>query len=54
MRTDSNSNIHNIEEEIADVFIYICTIANQYNIDLEKAFRYKEKINNKRIWAKDK
>ena len=54
MRTDSNSNIHNIEEEIADVFIYICTIASQYNIDLEKAFRYKEKINNKRIWAKDK
>ncbi|MBC7471705.1 MAG: pyrophosphohydrolase [candidate division SR1 bacterium] len=50
MWIDSNSDIHNIEEEMADVFIYLCTLANQYNIDLEKAFRNKEEINKKRIW----
>jgi NTP pyrophosphatase (non-canonical NTP hydrolase) len=52
MKTDSNSNTHNVEEEMADVFIYLCTLANQYNIDLEKAFRDKEETNKKRVWTK--
>lgn len=48
--TDINSNIHNVSEELADILIYTCAIANRYNIDLEEAFRSKEEINKKRKW----
>ena len=48
--TDRNSNIHNVSEELADILIYTCAIANRYNIDLEEAFRSKEEINKKRKW----
>ncbi len=48
--TDINSNIHNVSEELADILIYTCAIANRYNIDLEEAFRNKEEINKKRKW----
>lgn len=49
IKIDHNSKFGSIDEELADVFIYICAIANRFNIDLEKAFRDKEKINQKRI-----
>ena len=39
-----------LEEEFADVLSYIIDLANYFNVDLEKAFRKKEKINRKRIW----
>lgn len=48
--TDKNSSIHNLGKELADILIYICAIANRYDIDLEKAFRDKEEINKKRKW----
>ncbi len=47
---DENSKIGLIEDELADVFIYICSIANRCDVDLEMAFRNKEKINKKRTW----
>jgi NTP pyrophosphatase (non-canonical NTP hydrolase) len=50
MAIDDNSKFGTIEEELADVFIFLCSIANRYNIDLEKAFRDKEEINKKRVW----
>lgn len=50
LRTDSNSRIGTIEEELADILIYVCTIANKYDIDLEAAFREKEEYNKKRVW----
>lgn len=37
-----------IEEELSDVLYYTAMIANTYDIDLETAFREKEKYNNKR------
>ena len=46
-----NSKISTVEEEIADILIYICAIANRYNIDIEKAFRNKEEMNKKRSWG---
>lgn len=46
-----NSKISTVEEELADIFIYICAISNRYNIDLEKAFREKEEVNKKRTWS---
>ena len=50
IKTDSKSQITSIKEELADVFIFLCAIANRANIDLEKAFREKEEINKKRHW----
>lgn len=44
----------NLEEEMADVFIFLCSLANHYQIDLEKAFRDKEEENKKRVWQKVK
>ena len=50
MNIDIISRSTSVEEELADILIYICSIANRYNIDLEKAFREKEEINKKRKW----
>jgi NTP pyrophosphatase (non-canonical NTP hydrolase) len=53
MRIDNNSNVHHVEEEMADILIYLCSLANRYQIDLETAFRNKEEVNKKRFWTKD-
>ena len=50
MRTDSNSAFTTIEEELADILIYISALANRYHVDLERAFREKEEINKQRQW----
>lgn len=39
-----------LEEEFADVLAYLLDLANCYHVDLEAAFRAKEKINETRIW----
>jgi NTP pyrophosphatase (non-canonical NTP hydrolase) len=39
-----------LEEEIADVFSYIVDLANCHGVDLEAAFRAKERINETRTW----
>ena len=49
---DANSSFTEIGDELADIFIYLCAIANRKNIDLEEAFRKKEEINKKRKWEK--
>lgn len=40
----------NLEEEFADVLSYLLDLANYFDIDLEKAFRDKERINEMRRW----
>jgi NTP pyrophosphatase (non-canonical NTP hydrolase) len=50
MKVDASSRKPVLELEIADVFVYLLDICNQFDIDLEKAFRDKEKINKKRTW----
>ena len=50
IKIDHNSKFGSVDEELADIVIYLCAIANRFNIDLEKAFRDKEEINKKRIW----
>jgi NTP pyrophosphatase (non-canonical NTP hydrolase) len=47
---DQKSIVGSVEEELADILIFICSIANRLEIDLEKAFREKEEINKTRIW----
>ena len=49
---DHNSKVSSVDEELADVFIFVCAIANKYNVDLEKAFREKEQVNKERSWNK--
>lgn len=50
LRMDTRSNVGTVEEELADIIIYLCAIANQHHIDLEQAFRHKEEKNKIRIW----
>ena len=50
IKIDSNSQKHEVGNELADILIYLCAIANRYQIDLEKAFREKEEINKTRKW----
>lgn len=40
-----------LEEEFADVFGYLLDLANHFDIDLEKAYRMKHAINEKRTWT---
>ncbi len=51
IKTDAHSEKFKLENEIADVFIYLLDICNHFDIDLEKAFRDKEEINKKRLWT---
>lgn len=50
LAVDVNSNFTEIGDELADIFIYLCAIANRNGIDLETAFRKKEEKNKQRIW----
>ena len=40
-----------VAEELVDVFNYLCAIANRLGIDLEEAFREKNKKNQARTWG---
>ncbi|MEX0918141.1 MAG: MazG nucleotide pyrophosphohydrolase domain-containing protein [Candidatus Paceibacterota bacterium] len=48
----SDSKVGKVNEELVDVFIFICAIANKYGIDLEQAFRDKEAVNEGREWKR--
>lgn len=50
IKSDTNSKTYHVDEEAADVFIYLLHICNQLGINLEQAFRDKEEINKQRIW----
>ena len=50
LKVDDDSKKPELEQEIADVFIYLLDICNYFDIDLEKAFRDKEEVNKKRNW----
>lgn len=48
----SGSRVGQVAEELADVFLYVCSLANMHDIDLESAVRAKEEINKKRTWKR--
>ena len=50
LAVDANSNFTEIGDELTDILIYLCAIANRKGIDLEKAFREKEEKNKRRTW----
>jgi len=39
-----------LEEEFADVLSYLLDLANCHGVDLESAFRAKERVNESRVW----
>lgn len=39
-----------LEEEFADVLSYLLDLANCFQVDLEYAFRAKERVNQSRTW----
>ena len=43
-------NDMSLEEEFSGVLSYLLDLANCYQVDLEKAFRAKEAINQSRTW----
>ena len=48
---EPGAKVGGIGEELADILMYLCAIANRYGIDLETAFRAKETVNNTRRWV---
>ena len=48
----SGSVAGSVKLELADVLIYLCSIANINGINLEEAFREKEEINKQRTWKR--
>jgi len=52
MSIDPNSRASTVEDELADLVIMTCSVANRLNVDLEAAFRRKEEVNKKRSWSK--
>jgi NTP pyrophosphatase (non-canonical NTP hydrolase) len=51
-KIDDRSQSYDVAEELADCFIYLLSIANQHDVDLEQAFRDKEEKNKTRQWKK--
>ncbi|MCG6188988.1 MazG nucleotide pyrophosphohydrolase domain-containing protein [Maribellus maritimus] len=50
LAVDEHSHFSEIGDELADIFIYICAIANRKGIDMETAFLKKEEKNKFRTW----
>jgi NTP pyrophosphatase (non-canonical NTP hydrolase) len=48
---EPGAKVGGIGEELADILVYLCSIANRYGVDIEQAFRAKEEINKTRRWA---
>lgn len=51
MSIDPNSAVSTPAQEMADVIVMLCSIANRLEVDLEEAFRAKEEINRTRKWT---
>ncbi len=51
LAVDPDSKFGPIAEEMADILIVLCSIANRYGVDLEQAFLDKEARNKTRRWS---
>ena len=51
MVVDEKAQIGGAGDELADVLILLCAIANRCGVDLEQAFLAKEEINKTRRWV---
>ncbi|SHK67622.1 MazG nucleotide pyrophosphohydrolase domain-containing protein [Nocardiopsis flavescens] len=48
---DPTSTVGDLGQELADVLIYLASIANREGIDLSRALREKEAVNETRTWV---
>jgi NTP pyrophosphatase (non-canonical NTP hydrolase) len=51
IRMEADAKVGSVDEELADILIYVCSIANRLGIDLYQALRAKEAINRQRVWV---
>jgi NTP pyrophosphatase (non-canonical NTP hydrolase) len=51
LTVDPHSTIGTVPDELADVLILVCAIANRLDINLEDALRDKEARNEQRVWV---
>ncbi|GIF02717.1 MazG nucleotide pyrophosphohydrolase domain-containing protein [Actinoplanes siamensis] len=47
----TTSIVGTVDEELADILIFVCAVANRYGIDLGDALRRKEQHNEQRVWS---
>jgi NTP pyrophosphatase (non-canonical NTP hydrolase) len=50
MRMGTTSVTGTVDEELADVLIFLCAIANRLGISIDEALRKKEALNETRTW----
>ena len=50
LKTDPTSEAADVGEELADILNYVLAIANRFAVDLDAAFRAKERRNSQRSW----
>ncbi|MEH1016656.1 MazG nucleotide pyrophosphohydrolase domain-containing protein [Micromonospora sp. CPCC 206060] len=46
----TTSVVGTVDEELADILIFVCAIANRYGVNLEEALQRKEQLNESRAW----
>ena len=51
LRVEVGAKVGSVGEELADILIYVCSIANRLGIDLYGALQAKEEINKRRVWT---
>ncbi|WP_322767628.1 MazG nucleotide pyrophosphohydrolase domain-containing protein [Frankia sp. Cr1] len=51
LSTAAGSVVGTVDEELADVLIFVCAIANRLGISLSDAIVSKEALNETRTWA---
>lgn len=52
MAIEASARTGEIADELADIFIMLCSVANHCHVDLESAFRAKEERNKQRSWSR--
>ena len=50
LATADGAVIGTVDEELADIMIFLCAIANRLDIDLAHALHTKEILNENRVW----
>lgn len=50
MRMGTTSVTGTVDEELADVLIFLCAIANRLGVSIDEALRKKEELNETRTW----
>ncbi len=51
-KSDKDHAKFELEEEFNDVLVYLVSLANKFEIDLEEAIRKKEEVNKNRVWIR--